>query len=142
MTDDRFDDGFSTLLTFSENEDIKIWEIEVTPPGFDGGGMIDTTTMRNTAKRTRRPKALTTMTNGGATVAYAGSALEAIQDMINVLQEITVTFPESAGTMTFWGWINNLIPGPNSEGNRPTATMEIIPSNEDDTGVEAEATFT
>ena len=34
----RMDDGFATLIEFSEDSDVQMWEKEVTPPGvFDMG---------------------------------------------------------------------------------------------------------
>lgn len=140
-TDTRIDDGFSTTYEFSENPTIKIWEIDVTPPGWDGGGPIMTETMRNTELRTKIPKQLKTLTESTITVAYAISALEDIVDMINVNQEITITFPGGNGEMTFWGYINTFQPGALSEGNRATATMQIIPTNQNDSLVETAPTF-
>jgi len=51
----RIDDGFQTLVSFANYPDVLLWEKEVTPPGVDGGGANETTTMRNTAWRTRSP---------------------------------------------------------------------------------------
>ena len=141
-TDTRFDDGYRCLISFSENPTIKIWIIDVKPPGWDGGGAIETATMENDDLRTKRPKALVTATNSSCQVAYALSALRDIREMINVLQEITITYPDSAGTETFWGWVNTFEPSSFVEGTRPTASMEIIPANEDDTGAESIPTFT
>lgn len=141
VTDTRIDDGFSTTYEFSENPSIKIWEIGITPPGWDGGGPIDTVTMRNDTLRTKIPKQLKSLTDSNITVAYAVSALQDIVDMINVNQEITITFPGGNGEMTFWGYINTFHPGELMEGNRATATMQIIPTNQNDSLVETIPTF-
>lgn len=141
VTDERIDDGFSTTYEFSENTTIKIWEIGITPPGWDGGGPIDTTNMRNTSLRTKIPKQLKTLTDSTISVAYAVSALEDIVDMIGVNQEITITFPGGNGEMTFWGFINTFQPGELMEGNRATATMQVVPTNQNDSLVETVPTF-
>jgi hypothetical protein len=141
VTDTRLDDGFSTTYEFSENPAIILWEISATPPGWSGGGPIATDTMRNTSLRTRIPKQLKTQTDSTLTVAYAVSTLEDIVDMINVNQEITITFPGGNGTMTFWGYIDSFQPGEMMEGNRCTATMTIIPTNQNDSLVETEPVF-
>lgn len=140
-SDTRIDDGFPTTITFSLNEDIKLWPISVKPPGYDGGGPIETTTMLNTAKRTKSPKKLVSMTNSMTTMAYATSTLEDIQAMINIEQEITITYPEDGGTETFWGYINTFEPSELQEGVRPTASVEIVTTNQDDAGNEQAAEF-
>ena len=52
----RIDDGHSTTISFADFPTVKFWEKEVTPPGVDGGGPNDTTTMRNVILRTMAPK--------------------------------------------------------------------------------------
>jgi len=131
----RLDDGFSTLLTFANYPSVKLYEKEVTPPGVSGGGEIDTTTMRNTAWRTKAPKSLKTLSESSATYAYDVAAYTDIVTMINENQLITVTFPDSS-TLQFWGWLDEFTPGANTEGEQPTAEGKIIPSNQNATGVE------
>lgn len=131
----RLDDGFATLVSFSANGAVKLWEKSVTPPGIDGGGANDTTTMRNTAWRTRKPKKLKTLTDMTLTAAYDPDVYNQIMAMVNVNQQITVTFADGQ-TVTFWGWLNEFSPGESTEGEQPTATVTIIPSNMDNNGVE------
>lgn len=137
----RMDDGFSTTITFSEDSEVVLYEKNVTPPGVDGGGEIDTTTMRNAIWRTKQPKKLINLSPASLTVAYDTDAYDNITGMINTNQEITVTFPDDA-TLVFWGWINTFMPGEITEGEQPTAEVEIIPSNHDDDGVETAPVFT
>ncbi len=48
----RIDDGHPTKMTFAEDASISLWEKAVTPPGVEGGGENDTTTMHNSIWRT------------------------------------------------------------------------------------------
>lgn len=132
----RLDDGFSTIITFSEAPTVKLYEKDVTPPGMTGGGPIDTTTMRNVAWRTNAPKQLKSLTTISTTVAFATDAIPVMFGVINVLQQITITFPDGS-TITFWGWVDEFTPGAFTEGEQPTATVSIQPSNRDSDGNEA-----
>ena len=128
-------DGFSTLITFAEDSDVQMWEKTVTPPGISAGGAIEKTTMHNSAYRTQAPKSLKTLTDAGAVVAYDPAVFTEILAMIGVNQAITITWPDSS-TLLFYGWIDEFTPGENAEGQQPTATLKIIPSNENGSGVE------
>jgi hypothetical protein len=136
-----FTDGYQTLISFSENPSVTLAEIEVTPPGVNGGGAISTTTMRNVAVRTNHPKALLDVTPIQATVAYEVATLNEMLLMTNVNQEITVTYPDG-GTGVIWGYVNHFTPGSHQEGERPTATLEVLPTNMDNAGVEQIPVFT
>lgn len=133
-------DGYQTLISFSENPDVLFKEVSVTPPGLDGGGEIDTTTMRNTRWRTRQPKALITLTEMSFEASYDPEVYDDILAMLNVNQEITITFPDGS-TYTFWGWLNSFEPGELSEGEFPTASATIIPANQDDQNDEADPVY-
>lgn len=127
-------DGFSTTINLT-GAGVTFKEKEVTPPGVDGGGENDTTTMRNIAWRTKAPKKLKTMSELSSTVVYDPSFFTTIVANINVNQQIVVTFADG-GTLTFWGWLNTFTPGPASEGAQPTADMVMIASNQDNSGTE------
>ena len=131
----RIDDGFQTLIEFSENSDVKFWEKEVTPPGVSGGGENDTSTMRNTTWRTRSPKNLITLAEATLTAAYDPAVYDDIVAMVNVNQQITITFADNS-TLVFWGWIDEFTPGAIVEGAQPTAEVKIIPSNQNAAGTE------
>lgn len=131
----RIDDGFKTLVSFSANPVAKFWEKEVTPPGLDGGGENDTSTMRNTRYRTRAPKKLLTLAEMTMTAAYDPAVVNEIVAMAQVNQQITVTWPDGT-TLVFWGWLDKFVFGNLVEGSQPTGTVTIIPSNQDNSGVE------
>ncbi len=126
-------DGFSTTIEFSGLPGLKFKEKTVTPPGLDMGGENDTTTMRNTEWRTRQPKQLKTLTNMTVVGSYDSEIYDTAQilSILGVNQEITVTWPDES-TLVFWGWCDKATPGEIVEGMQPTMTLEVVPSNEDD----------
>lgn len=136
----RIDDGFSTRIGFALDPTVDFWEKTVTPPGIQAGGAIDTTTMRSTKWRTMAPKQLRTLSDCTTTVAYDPACYDSIQDMLGLIQLITITFPDDS-TVEFYGWIDEFTPGENQEGQQPTATVKIIPSNQDDTLVEQDLVY-
>jgi hypothetical protein len=138
---EQLKDGHATLITFAENGAIKLYEKTVTPPGVDGGGENDTTTMRNTNWRTRQPKALKTLTECQATCAYDPAVYDEVVAMVNVNQLITVTFSDES-TVAFWGWLDKFTPGECAEGEQPEADVVIVPSNQDNDGNEIAPNYT
>lgn len=131
----RLDDGFKTTITFAGAPTIKLYEVGVTPPGVEGGGGNDATTMRNTAWRTKTPKKLKTLTDGSFKAAYDVDVYQEIIARINQNDQITVTFPDTK-TLVFWGWLDKFQPTELVEGGRPVADVTIIPSNLNASGVE------
>lgn len=131
----RMDDGFATLIGFAEDSDVQMWEKEVTPPGVSGGGENDTSTMQNTTWRTKSPKGLISLSESSLEVAYDPAVYDEIISMVNVNQLITITFPDDA-TLAFWGWIDEFTPNALVEGEQPSASVKIIPSNQNASGVE------
>ena len=128
MPAQRLDDGFSTIFTLRNAPNIKLWEKEVTPPGMSGGGPVDTTTMRNTRYRTQSPKQLITLSAMTITAAYSPDVYEDIKQQINVNQIIDAQYPDGS-RVAFWGWLDEFTPGAHVEGEQPTATVTIQPSN-------------
>lgn len=131
----RIDDGHSTTITFAQSPTVRFYEKEVTPPGMQGGGENDTTTMRNTTWRTKAPKKLVTLSSASLTVAYDPVVYDDVVAMVNVNQLITITFPDGS-SVAFWGWLDEFTPGAITEGSQPTASITIIPSNQNASGVE------
>lgn len=137
----RIDDGYQTLISFAADSDVLLYEKTVTPPGIDGGGEVDTTTMHNDTWRTRNPKALVTLSNSTLVCAYDPAVFPEIVALVNVNNLITITFPDTS-TLAFWGWLNTFTPNENQEGVQPDANVGIIPSNQNDSGVETAPIFT
>jgi hypothetical protein len=139
----RLRDGFSTQISFAENPTVKFFEITVQPPGIDGGGANDTTTMRNTALRTMQPKQLKSLTPMTFSASYDSEVFDVdeVFAMINVNQLITILMPDGS-EYAFWGFLNSFIPGAHQEGSQPVATLNIIPTNQDDDYVETDPVYT
>ena len=142
----RIDDGFQTQISFSEDASglvsgIVLFEKEVTPPGIQGGGENDVTTMRNETWRTKAPKQLMTLSPCSFVAAYDPAIYDDILAMIQVNQQITITFPDGA-TLVFWGWLDEFTPGALAEGTQPTASCTIVPSNQNGSGVETAPIYT
>lgn len=137
----RLDDGFSTIITLENLPTVKLYEKEVTPPGFTAGGPIDTTTMRNTAYRTMAPRRLKNLTPVNVVAAYATEAIEQIWAQIGVNQLITVTYPDES-TIEFYGWLESFTPAAHKEGEQPTATVVIQPGMRNADGAEVAPDYT
>ena len=131
----RIDDGFSTTVAFADAPGIKLYEKDITPPGVDGGGPNDTTTMRNTAWRTKSPKKLKTLDQIVFTAAYATDVYPTLVAQVNNNQLITVTFADGS-TLAVWVWLDKFKPNPVKEGEQPTASCTVEISNQDDDGDE------
>lgn len=134
-------DGYQTLYSFSTASTVFFRERSVTPPGIDGGDEVDTTTMRNLKWRTRQPRKLISLTESSVTVSYDPEIYDDILAMVNENQLVTITFPDGS-TLAFWGFLKNFTPGENSEGEFPSATITIVPTNQDDNATEVDPVFT
>lgn len=139
----RLDNGFATTIAFADFPTVLFYEKSVTPSGYDGGGAIDTTTMRNTAWRTMAPKRLKTATEIKLTAAYDTDVMDPdeVESMINVNQLMTITFPNGA-ERDVWGYVNKVDFGElKSDEEQPTINVEIIVTNQDDEGNEVGAVY-
>lgn len=129
------DDGFATLVSFSLSPTVKFREKTVTPPGITVGGSVDTTTMRNTAWRTKAPKKLKELSDMSLTASYDPAVYNDIVAMVGVNQSITVTFPDGQ-SLTFYGWLDSFTPSEISEGEQATADITVVCGNQDTDGAE------
>lgn len=129
-------DGFKTLVTFALDPAIRLAEKEVTPLGYDGGGMIDTTTMHNTLMRTRFPKSLTTGDDVVLLCSYDPIVYQSIfTSLLQKNGQILIIFPDGS-QVSFYGWLDKFKPQALKEGEFPLAEVTIICSNVDTFGVE------
>jgi len=138
-------DGFSTTIEFSASASgvlltTLMAEKEVTPPGISAGGENDTSSMRNTAYRTKQPKSLKTLTNSSIVVAFDSAIFDELVATVGLNQSIVITFPD-ASTLTFWGWIDEWTPNAQVEGEQPTAAITIICSNQNNAGAEVAPSY-
>ncbi len=133
----RLTDGFKSVVAFARDSNINLWEIEVTPPGADGGDKIETTTMHNTRRRTFAPRALITTTDGAMRVAYDPNVYTEILNIINEPGSITYHLPDGS-TVDVWGFLKEFTPDGLVEGSMPTANCVIVHTDTDpDDGSEA-----
>lgn len=124
------DDGYQTLITLTVDPDISFWEKTVTPPGWDGGDPIETSTMHNTEVRTFSLRSLKTLTPVTLTAAYDPVALDQIRAVVNVETTVTVTHPDGS-TIAFYGGLTKADPSDCAEGAQPEITITIQPTNYD-----------
>lgn len=124
------DDGFSTKIAFAADPDISFWERTVQPPGIDGGDPIETVTMHSVAWRSKRARALKTLTESTLTVAYDPALYTQIVALVNVEGSITVHFPDTS-ELDFFGFLQKFEPAELQEGEFPEATITICPTNWD-----------
>jgi hypothetical protein len=138
----KMPDGWQTLVTFATQPALQIWETTVKPPGLDGGEPINTTTMHNSQWRTFIPKHLVTQAPMTVTAFYDPDVHSVLLTLLNRQDTITVRHPDGS-TEAFYGALNKAEKGDNKEGEPPTLTLTITPTNWDNaTGVEAGPTFT
>lgn len=138
-------DGFQTWIRFNLAPGVLLKEREVQPPDVDGGGEIDTSTMRNSYWRTKQPKSLRTL--GDMTVQASYDPLTystVVSKLLNKNNTIQVLFPAiggvvggaRSGTLTFWGWLDKFTPASLKEGEFPMAELKVHCSNQNGGGSE------
>lgn len=124
------ENGFSSKITLGSDPDIEFFEKSVQPPGVDGGDEIDTSTMHNTAWRTKAPGALKELTDTEVTAAYDSAVYTNIIAAVNRKDTITVTFP-NGDTIAFFGYLKTFEPQEMEEGEHPEAELTIVATNSD-----------
>lgn len=140
---DPIRDGYATLFTLGAFPGIQLYERETTPPGIDGGGPIESTTMRNARWRTKDPKTLVGIGDVMATVCYASAAYEDIlTTAVNTPDSLLLFWPDGA-TLLVNGYVDKFSPTGHSEGNLPTANFVFVITNRNPTtGAEEGPVFT
>lgn len=133
-------DGFKTTISFAENPTVKLKEKSITPPGIVGRGANNVTTMRNTRMVTKAPKQLIDVSDITGTCSYDPAVYDDCIAMVQVVQAITVTFPDSS-TLVCWGWLDEFKPKELQEGSQPEADFTVIIGNLDDNDDEVEPTY-
>lgn len=134
------ENGYRTLITNSADPDLSIWEIEVGSAGIDGGEPIDTTNQHRDTYRTRAPRALISYEPYEVKFAYeAGVQKSQIEALINKRRTgagandgvvITETMPDGT-TLAYYGYFQKVMFDPKVEGEMPTGTLTVVPTNWD-----------
>jgi hypothetical protein len=125
-------DGFKALITIALNPTIEFWETSSTPPGYDGGDPVDTTTQHNNTVRTKAPRDLIDMTDMTTSGLFNPAIYTSIRAVINKPTTITITWPDTS-TLAFYGFVRIFAPGDLTEGGRMEGTITITVTNQDPT---------
>ncbi len=130
---DPIRDGYATLIQIGVTPLLALYEREVTVAAAQGGGPIESTTMRNLAYRTKDPKTLKQMGDLMATVCSTTTTYQTIeQDLINEPTFCLVAWPDGS-TLKLYGYVDQFSPAGFSEGNLPTFNLLFIVTNRDPT---------
>jgi hypothetical protein len=137
------ENGHVSKITFARDANVNLWEIDVGQPAMDGGEPVDTTTQHNSQWRTRSPRTLIDLAPFTVTFGYDPIIREeALNNLLNQRDTITIRYPDGS-TLAFYGYLKSLTFDPLSEGEFPTGTAEIVPTNWDPTNdVEAAPVLT
>jgi len=123
-------DGYSSMLAFKSNATVSFWEKSVQPPGYDGGELIDITTMHNVLYRTGYPRSLIKIGEIKLKVSYDPNVITQITSLINVNDSATVHYPDGS-TLDFFGALLKFEPDALEEGKEPEASVTIGVTNYD-----------
>lgn len=130
----RLRNGFKSTITFSQDTNIEMWEMEVGQPGMDGGDPVDTTTMHSVEWREKAPRTLKDLTPFTVKFAYDpviwNSSSTSTRGAINREDTITITYPDLS-TLAFFGYLQKVEFEPLVEGTMPAGTATIVPTNWD-----------
>ncbi len=126
----RIPEGFKSLITFASDPTVGFWEIQLKPPGVDGGQEIDITTQHNSTWHTMYPRTLKKLDPVTFEGAYDIDFLPSIISLVNKLDTITVLFPDGS-TFCFFGWLQKIEFGELKEGEFPKCNGNIVPANVD-----------
>jgi hypothetical protein len=119
-------DGFKALITIALDPDIEFWETSITPPGYDGGDPVDTTTQHNNTVRTKAPRDLIDMTDMTSVGLFNPTIYTSIRAVINKPTTITIL-----STLAFYGFVRVFAPGDLTEGGRMEGTLTFTITNQD-----------
>jgi hypothetical protein len=137
----KLKDGHGTKVTFAADPDISFWEVEVKPPGMDGGDAIEQTTHHNTTYRTKAPQALIDLTDGEGTCQYDPNVAVQVRALINVETTLTIRYPDGS-TDAIFGYLKSFEPDPIVTGEPPQASFSFVATNvEPGTSTEEGPTF-
>jgi hypothetical protein len=101
--------------------------------------------MRNLIWRTRQAKKLKTLTDMTVTVSYDPKVYAdngaLLFYALNINQQIIIWWPDGS-KLTFWGFLDEFMPGEIVEGAQPEAELKIIATNQNNAGVEQYPIYT
>lgn len=124
-------DGYRTIIMFTSNPDIAFFIKTITPPGYDGGDVIETTTMLNDLNRTFSARSLLTLTPVTFTAAFDPIVYTEVLTLLNNKTDTATLMLPDRSTIAFFGYLKNFDPQEFSEGTQPEAQCTIQPTNWD-----------
>ena len=130
-TGTMLNNGYQSLVAFTDNATLGVWEKEVTAPGLDNGDKVDITTMHNTVYKTFAASALAEVTDSSFTAAYDPGTLAALVTLITaapVNQLISYHFPDGS-SWDVYGFLKSFTPESLSNGSQPQASVTIVNTN-------------
>lgn len=134
------DDGFSTVLSFANLPDIKMYERELVLPALKGGGGKDTTNMRQLAHRSQTEDILRSVSSFTVTAAFATDAFADAKLQLGINQLISLIFPDGL-QMQFYGWMEEFTPQKFVEGELALVAITVHASLRNLQGVETPPTY-
>lgn len=129
-------DGFRTLITFSNMNNLQFAEVNVKPFGLDGRGPIDTTSMRNLKYVTKWPKQLIDLTPIQSDCQWVPALLPQLKTFVLLVNQLIAIQMPTGDVLEFYGWVDKAEPQAQKEGEVPIIQFTIIPSNINPIGVE------
>lgn len=98
---------------------------ELTVPGYDSRGGVDTTTLNNVSYVTMLPKLLKKQTDVSGVAVYNPTKLSTAASKVGITDYVTITFNDGS-TFSFWGWLDKFTPNAMKEGEQPTVNFTVI----------------
>jgi hypothetical protein len=136
----KMPDGYQSLIVCNTDPTISFYEKSIKPPGYDGGEMIDTTTMLNLVLRTFSTRKLITLTPIGGSAGYDPIVYTDIRSVLNLVLSWTIWFPNN-GALVIWAGLNKFEPQELQEGTFPEAQFTLSPTGADNNDVECEPQY-
>jgi len=111
---------------------------KITPPGWSRA-VIDMTLLANTAVKTKKAGKLKDY--GDFVVSIQLYPTQVFNSTFATNEQITITFPDSLGSLVLWGFVSSPKPGEMAADNKSTADLTITVSNLNGSGVETAPSF-
>lgn len=127
ISGDCMKDGFKSLVAFSLNAGVLLWERDVTPMGRDGGDPIPFDSMHNTLYHMVRPRTLIKGKDLVMRCGYEPRVQVQLDLMQNVEQTITQFFP-STYWVAFYGYLRLIDYQSHKEGDPAEVIITITPT--------------
>ena len=130
-------DGVGATIAFATTG--VSFEVEsITPPGWDRP-IIDMTLLANTVAKTKKAGKLKDWST--FSVKCQLSPTKAFNSTFASNESIVITFPDSLGALTVWGFVSSNKPGEMAADGKGSLDLTIAVSNLNGSGVETAPSF-